>query len=103
MNDLNGSTGKGYVYFGNLYNGLIIQIGQSTTYMNGSSNLADVYFPISFRSNYRLVTSHLGTGSATVIEVYTYHSITNTKLLIQSQPAGIFQGGWIGTWIAIGY
>jgi len=99
LSDIN----NGYISFGKLFGGLILQYGVTNSYLGNYPYAAcNVNFPINFTKNYIIFAMHLGTQPVMINELYTSHTLSKTVLEAIAYD-GSKNPNWIINWVAIGY
>ena len=99
LSDIN----NGYISFGKLFGGLILQYGVTNSYLGNYPYAAcNVNFPINFTKNYIIFAMHSGTQPVMINELYTSHTLSKTVLEAIACD-GSKSPNWIINWVAIGY
>ena len=99
LSDIN----NGYISFGKLFGGLILQYGLTNSYLGNYPYAAcNVNFPINFTKNYIIFAMHSGTQPVMINELYTSHTLSKTVLEAIAYD-GSKSPNWIINWVAIGY
>lgn len=99
LSDIN----NGYISFGKLSGGLILQYGVTNSYLGNYPYAAcNVNFPINFTKNYIIFAMHSGTQPVMINELYTSHTLSKTVLEAIACD-GSKSPNWIINWVAIGY
>ena len=94
---------NGYVCFGSLFGGLIIQWGLLAMTLSGDvGTYGYCHFPISFsNTEYNMVAFHRGTNAAIIYQLFTEYSSSDCTLCAKMYD-GSNTTPWLANWIAIG-
>ena len=94
---------NGYINFGKLFGGLIVQWGLLTMPLTGEVGAYGYCtFPVSFNTNqYRVVSIHSGTNAAIVYQLNTEFDAQHC-VLCSKMYDGSYTTAWNANWIAIG-
>ena len=92
---------NGYICFGSLFGGLIIQWGLAETNEYGT---AWVSFPISFKIPIPIVVAiHNGLDPVSAYISSDHHNTTQAAIVLRKNADNSEQSGWGVGWIAIGF